>query len=775
MRSSLSLSCLAAGLLSLCIGGEALAAGSGFVSRTGRFPAAGSSFEAAARRLANEQLPGASSLGFDVGRVVTLRSGERVVKLRQMHQGLPVVDRGVAVTFAADGAGRLVSASLEEDLPSSITPAISAADAVSIARGRTGLPSDPAQAVLAIWPTPDGARLAWGVEGAQLIGLPYLPVVIVDAQSGEILFHHNAIESLNAASVFPSNPVKSPSTVPVVLPVGEGKVTLENDLVQSLSCIDKHSLKSIPGIPIKIHSCDLLQTATPDANGDYLNLPGDDKDPEDTFSEISMFHHVNRAYDFFRAFDPKLDVNVGSAIPTVSNLRIPDGFQTQDPVKLSDPNLPLVPFQNAFFAPQNPLFSAVFGISGGAMWFGQGPLKDYSYDGDVIYHEFTHAVVNVTLKLVGTSHMDEFGASASPGAMNEGLADYFSSALTGDGDVGEYASQDFAPGSTAIRSLTNPDACPAYIGGEVHQDATMFSGSLWDARKALSAEKQALFDAAVFTAMNSAPNGNLGYEDFAKLLLAAITASPLGQPVADSLSAAFTARGLLPRCERILEYSGKPLSGPADLQGLWFAPGTQTNGVKSASGYTPGVVQIHGALPAKTTKLTVDFTQYDIGGGGLGQGGTPFKPQVLVRFGADPIQFTYKPLKASADALVVDPVKGSAGLGKTAFSAALDVPADAGSVYVMIVSAGQLDGAYTALSLTTEQSTEMGTGGAGGSTSTTSGSTTTTGAGGSGGDGSQEIGGCGCALPASEGDTRPALAVMAALGLAAARRRRRSA
>ena len=163
------------------------------------------------------------------------------------------------------------------------------------------------------------------------------------------------------------------------------------------------------------------------------------------------------------------------------------------------------------------------------------------------------------------------------------------------------------------------------------------------------------------------------------------------------------------------------------------------------------------------------------GSGGLGQGGTPFKPQVLVRFGADPIQFTYKPLKASADALVIDPVKGSAGLGKTAFSAALDVPADAGSVYVMIVSTGQLDGAYTALSLTTEQSTEMGTGGAGGSTSTTGGTTTTTGAGGSGGEGSQEIGGCGCALPASGGDTRPALAALAALGLAAARRRRRSA
>ena len=86
------------------------------------------------------------------------------------------------------------------------------------------------------------------------------------------------------------------------------------------------------------------------------------------------------------------------------------------------------------------------------MWFGQGPLKDYSYDGDVVYHEFGHSVVNVTLKLVGTPHMDEYGTSYSPGAMNEGLADYFSSAITGDPDVGEYAVQDLSLGLTAIRA-----------------------------------------------------------------------------------------------------------------------------------------------------------------------------------------------------------------------------------------------------------------------------------------------------------------------------------
>ena len=39
------------------------------------------------------------------------------------------------------------------------------------------------------------------------------------------------------------------------------------------------------------------------------------------------------------------------------------------------------------------IFQTLYGFNAGAMWFGQGPTHDYSYDGDVVYHEFTHAVV----------------------------------------------------------------------------------------------------------------------------------------------------------------------------------------------------------------------------------------------------------------------------------------------------------------------------------------------------------------------------------------------
>jgi MYXO-CTERM domain-containing protein len=762
------LSSLSAGLLALAFTHGALAASQGPVSVAGRFPVAGGTLESAARVVVRDAIPSAASADLDVARSIALTSGERVIKLRQTYRGVPVALRGAAVTFGADGVARHVSARLEDDLPASVTPSLSAADAVSVAEKRTGLRAEPTSPLLAIWPTPDGAKLAWAVAPTAFPGSSYVPVVIVDAASGEVIAHYNAAHTLNQANVYPSNPIKSPTLTQVTLPVGTGETTLQSSLVVSKNCIDTKMVKAISfmGFNLNVHTCELQQTAVADSNGDFLSImPADDKAPEDAFSEVSMFHHVNRAYEFFRGFDSKLDVNNGQPIPTVSNLRLPQGIDTFDLTKLADPNLPLTPFQNAFFAPSNPIFATVFGISGGAMWFGQGPLRDYSYDGDVVYHEFTHSVVNVTLQLVGTAHMDQYGASQAPGAMNEGLADYFSSAIAGDPDVGEYASKDIDPNLTVIRTLANKDTCPKDIGGEVHQDSTLFSGALWDTRVGLGdATKQAAFDRAVFTAMNSSATGDLGYEDFAKLVKNAVLAdATLGQTVADALDKAFTAHGVLPACTRVLEYTGTTLNGPAALQNLWFAPGTDTTVVKNKDGWTPGVVQAHYKLPANSAKLTVDFKKVDIGGGGgFGTMGTPFKPTLLVRFDAAPITFTYKPLTPAANTQVVAPT----AMGNN-YTATIDVPAGATDAYVMVGSSGSSDGAYTALSLTAMAGSST-------STSTSSGGDVTSSAASTGGATGDMDSGCGCAVPGSDPlEGTATLAAIAALGLALARRRRR--
>ncbi|MEZ4306708.1 MAG: MYXO-CTERM sorting domain-containing protein [Polyangiaceae bacterium] len=776
MRRFSFLSSISASLVALTLCGAAAAA-PGLVTKTGQFEVQGASSSAsksslvsAAREVLDAQIDASRGLSLDPARVVTLSSGDRVVKLRQSHQGVPVVSRGASVTFRG-GVARLVSAHVESDLPSDVTPDLTSDAAAGIAEARTGMAVAEEQIALALWPTPEGTRLVWALGAEAIPGVPYQPVTVVDAKSGEIIYVYNAVRELNLSKVYPSNPIKSPTLVDVTLPVGEGETVLQNELVQTLNCIDQKTVKAVNfmGFNLDVHTCDLLQTAVADANGDFLIAPGADNDPEDAFSEISMFHHVNRAYDMFRGWDKDLNVNGGKAIPTVSNLRIPQGFDTFDLNKIKDPNLPLQPFQNAFFAPANPIFSSVFGLDGAAMWFGQGPKNDYAYDGDVVYHEFVHAVVNATIQLVGTPHMDEYGTSMSPGGMNEGLADYFSSALTGDGDVGEYASQDFFPGSVAIRSLTNPDACPSAIGGEVHQDATLFSGAIWDVRVKLSPDDQVKLDEAVFAAMNASPTGDLSYEQMANLIIEQ-TKTILSDAAAAELTTAFTGRGILPQCSRILEYKGDVLTGPPDLSNLWFAPGTQTTGAKnSAGGWTPGVVQVHYALPENTGKLDINIKEVNIGGGGgFGGGGTPFTPKFLIRWGKDPITFTYKPTSTNPDVVALDAVK--TGVSNHVLS--VDVPAGATDVYIMVGSTGQSDGAYTNFLLTPTPGMNPGTGGAGGMSAGGAGGA----GGGNGGSGAEDVTveGCGCTVPGdSHSGEGAAFAAIAALGLIASRRRKR--
>ena len=102
--------------------------------------------------------------------------------------------------------------------------------------------------------------------------------------------------------------------------------------------------------------------------------------------------------------------------------------------------------------------------------------------------------------------------------MNEGLADYFSSAIGGDPLVGEYGGRNI-PGNTAaegaVRDLTNKDLCADDRWGEVHQDSQPFSASLWAARVAVAGDPKAAgfdaakaktFDAAVLAAIQSFPD-----------------------------------------------------------------------------------------------------------------------------------------------------------------------------------------------------------------------------------------------------------------------------
>ncbi len=629
--------------------------------------------------------------------------GESITHFAQLHHGLPVIGRGAAVRLSASGDAILTAVDLQDDLPSSTIPGIPASVAAQtgsrVAIG-TVTASD---AHLVVWPLMGGgSRLAYVVLPQVPAGIPFAPRFVVDAQTGKILEARNLVQ-FAMASMHPSNPTKSPTLENLVLaqtPSAAAAGKLTSDFVTAANCIDRKTVKPVDfgGFPLKVHVCDIDQLAVADANGDFNYTPSDVAGAmasrSDEFSEVAMYYHTTRAYEFFRglAGTPEAQVVVDKPLRVVANLQIPAGISSGNFAAAADPNTPLETFSNAFFSPAGgglgAIFEQLYGLKGGGLWFGQGPQRDYAYDGDVVYHEFTHAVVDRTLKL-GAWHVDARGAVDSPGAMNEALSDYFSSALTGDPDVGEYASKDISQGSGVIRTLANKDKCPSAVIGQVHFDSTLFSGALWEARISLPDADRRKFDAALYKAMRTSPgNGDLGYDDLAKLFAATLTTDlPAGKT---ALETAMTGRGVLPSCERIFESTGAPIKAAVPVIGGFAAPGTQS---VSFGEIAPGIIQVHGKTDGNS-QITVTFTSPKASGGGnpLGGGGTPYAPVVLAKFGK-PITWT------AAGGGAHDADKAVEATGTTKLTAVIDVPAGATDIYVQVGNKGESDGAYDGLTL----------------------------------------------------------------------------
>ncbi|MFZ9889606.1 MAG: M36 family metallopeptidase, partial [Myxococcota bacterium] len=77
--------------------------------------------------------------------------------------------------------------------------------------------------------------------------------------------------------------------------------------------------------------------------------------------------------------------------------------------------------------------------------------RDFAYDGDIVFHEFTHAVVHSYLPEFGSLWHDEQGANAESGALNEGWSDYFAASFTGDSATGEYGGAAVTGGELGLR------------------------------------------------------------------------------------------------------------------------------------------------------------------------------------------------------------------------------------------------------------------------------------------------------------------------------------
>ncbi len=485
--------------------------------------------------------------------------------------------------------------------------------------GRSGLA---ARATRLVLPFGRGVPV-WEVHLPPIPGLLHNPVWWIHGRSGRVLHRENRIFFHGRVRVYRGNPVSTPEPEVVDLEgmpeISPGAV-LEGPLVRAYNCPDRHELFHVTfmGMEADVHLCSEEHLARADDSGDFLFDPSDPNDPEDLFAEAHMFQHVMHVYDYFRGLGfTELD-----QVP----LRAVVNFKVPDLTSALSPDGELMPFDNAFFLPAEDL-RGLIERDEDSIVFGQGTTVDFAYDADVIYHEFTHAVVD-TAAGIAMGSLDQWGVSLSGGTLHEGYADYFSSALQGDPRVGEYAGQGF--GVDQIRDISAPRRCPDDLVGEVHEDSLPWSGALWEIRGALvdAGHDPVEVDRAVYEALAVLPE-EAGFDDAAGATLAAYQAI-LGEDAARVAKNIFQEHGFLD-CARVVEASSKDLLLLPGMAG-W-----------NLGNYAPGFMQLRVPVAGEDGLLTVEFVMDETLAVSVpGFSGGPVEPWVMIRAGEEPITFEYE-------------------------------------------------------------------------------------------------------------------------------------
>ncbi len=762
----------------------------------------------------------------DPVRTLSLR-GVTAYRFAQTHMGVPVYARGAGLAVDRQGKVILATARVETDLPASVSPSLGAADAASIATNLTGVPASEDDAHLMIVAIPGGARLAWMVQAPPLLPSLEAPLVTVDAQTGRVLGAVNATRFENQAKVYRTNPVVDNGTTSVVtLPVGASQSVPANDDIVSYNCVDNGTVKTVTTShgTRDIHICDLLQAAPDSTSGDYTQYgPAPDDQGGDYFAELQIFYHANKAFDYFRGFDGNSGfklADVDTPLFAVANWMtaphthgtpsadggVGEGGTTPEAgVEAGDAGdaaadaglAPLQPYQNAAYVPYQPgaggssSLTTLYPdkISGGVLEFGQGQYADYSYDGEVIYHEFTHAVVNATLNLVPYWHLDSQGGTPAPGAMNEGLADFFSASISGESKMGTYAIKDLQiPGLTmdCIRNLDNANASPKDQAGEVHTDSLFFSGALWKVRSQLASDDlKKQFTQAMFTTMITVQSGDLGYKDLADAFVTALK-NTMGDTTAQAMTDEFKARGILPENDRTIEWAGQAIHGyDPQLSGVLILPGLMD--YLTTLPYAPSYFQVKVPLGTGATTITATFESLSSGSSYYGGGG--ITPAYLASFD-QAVAFHTLPSFGAVSGTVIDATtpQVDGGADTQTWTASIPVPPGSSAAYLMLVNKGNGEGYFTNLSFTADG--EPVDGGIDAAPGQDSGGSSDAGVEPADGGATPDAdtagnnaaapsdasgGGCGCRTAQSTGGAGAAGVLLAGLSWVASRRRRNSA
>ncbi|MBN1772968.1 MAG: hypothetical protein JXB32_16990 [Deltaproteobacteria bacterium] len=458
--------------------------------------------------------------------------GWTTVRLRQTAWGRPVLGRGFVVVADDDGRVYQVSGGVADVSTAPTTPLLDRDAAVAAL-----LRVVPQARVTAFEP----ALLADGTA-VRLVNVVVVeqggPLdrfeVLQDAVSGRPITARRMFLDAQAR-VYDPNPVSNPILQTVELQDLTSTTNLDGRLARAFACATSECRS-------------LTQRAVPDASGDYLY---DLVEPSltDEFAEVMVYYHVDKVN---RWFEDTLDFEL-----SCGGHRWVMGIVNLD-------------YANAFYGDMDDDHC-------GDVSLGQGTI-DFAYDGDVIYHEFTHGIVEATAGLRGWGR-DELGPDYSSGGLNEGTADYFSCTLAGDPDLGEYISREGLGGELGTRHADNDNTCPLYLEGESHGDGKIWLGTLWEIRTAIGAAKT---DPLAFAALQSLSE-TADFDEAGRALVAAagrlVTDGTLTSADQDEVERIVGERGLID-CVRIIDlydpdtfesFTASNISPGLDEYGGWIS------------------------------------------------------------------------------------------------------------------------------------------------------------------------------------------------------------
>ena len=638
-------------------------------------------------------------------RVATLKRGH-LVRMQQRYQGIVVRGGETFVRTDAEGRVRWV-ASGAHAFPAdfSVKPKVSARTAIENTAALSGYNADEAakldvrRATLVIFAPPAAQpRLAYQVrlpnDLQRLQGIR----AYVDAETGRVLLSQNLVmrqadggaedaavpdlpvcpDGAFLAYLYEENPVDTEDLICKSLDdyLDAEATALVNADVAVVNCIDNKNCFeiTIPGVGlVNVYFCDQIPAATTNADGDFTDYWFvSDNEPEDEFAEVQMFYHVNKVYAVARSLGGFTDLNE-KPLAAMVNFRMPPiDFGSICTGTTYTGTASLAPVDQAVFASADafvPGFPPTDMIV-----FGQGTTTDFSYDGDVVYHEFGHAVMYTVSPTLSGGFIDQYGFNPTPGGLHEGYADLMTMFVTNDPEVGEYALSPF-PG--AIRDMENSSTCPEDLVGELHEDAIPFTGAVWEARVAVATtpEERTTFDEALFAAQQG-----LGTFDNFQTVAAKIVAEV---ELAFDSTAAGTVQGVL---------DNRGLNGCNNrvLDGSLTKPWIYVTGTDVAQGpeVIPGPMQHRYELADDSVSLSISIASSQ--GGGMAVPGQPAAAPALklvLKGGGDAITWTESGANYTGDYTHEADITIAAD-GARAGTGTIDVSLPAGTYHVQIVNEG---------------------------------------------------------------------------------------